>query len=382
MLRRLHIENFKSIDRLDFEPGRFNVLIGENGSGKSDVLEALAFAGAAADCDKLDRTFLKRLGFLPGDKESPGPASAPQKRPVRLTFEGESGEYGMRFTDENGVACKFWDQSTHKKSAELEAAFARIGQVCDEHPNEIIRRVVELAGAELQALRSRRKAESLASYVAYSPEASALRAFEREGQILPPGVAGEGLFKLLQALAADEKDPSRFAELKESLRLLDWFESIEVPALRGAMRASSAWLRDRFVPEAMSYFDQPSANHAFLFVLFYLALFVSSDTPRLFGIDNLDASLNPKLCRELTRRLAGLAKKYDKQVVVMTHNPAVLDGIDLNDDEQRLFVVRRGRKGDTKLRRVSAPQPVAGEPPINLSEAFLRGLLGGLPQSF
>jgi hypothetical protein len=44
--------------------------------------------------------------------------------------------------------------------------------------------------------------------------------------------------------------------------------------------------------------------------------------------------------------------------------------------------VRRGRKGDTKLRRVSAPQPVAGEPPIKLSEAFLRGLLGGLPQNF
>jgi hypothetical protein len=82
------------------------------------------------------------------------------------------------------------------------------------------------------------------------------------------------------------------------------------------------------------------------------------------------------------RRLVALAKKYDKQVLITTHNPAVLDGLDLNDDEQRLFVVYRNSEGHTKVRRATPPQPLGDEPPVKLSEAFLRGILGGLPQNF
>jgi predicted ATPase len=419
MLRRLHIENFKSIEQLDFEPGRFNVLIGENGSGKSNVLEALAFAGAAAG-DKLDHEFLKSRGLRVSDGKFMRSAFAPEKRPIRLVFEGGSGEHEMSVTEEEGSTYPRWKVGHNLPPEEVRAAIDRVGSDPEvvnplfDVPQELLDSLTRgvlghlresfaekgLPLSEQQALTqavrrgaasvlsaihervSKQRAEAIASYVVYSPEASALRTFEREGQIVPLGVAGEGLFKLLQVLAADEKDPSRFAELKENLRLLDWFESIEVPPATGGIQEQSVRLRDRFIPEEMGYFDQRSANEAFLFILFYLALFVSADTPRLFGIDNIDASLNPKTCRELTRRLTKLAKTYDKQVVVTTHNPAVLDGLDLNDDEQRLFVVRRGRKGDTKLRRVSPPQPVAGEPPIKLSEAFLRGLLGGLPQNF
>ena len=32
--------------------------------------------------------------------------------------------------------------------------------------------------------------------------------------------------------------------------------------------------------------------------------------------------------------------------------------------------------------RIMPPQPVGDEPPIRLSEAFVRGLLGGIPQNF
>ncbi|MBN2491311.1 MAG: AAA family ATPase [Planctomycetes bacterium] len=43
-MKRIHIENFRSIKRLDFEPGRYCVLIGENNSGKSNILRALNLA--------------------------------------------------------------------------------------------------------------------------------------------------------------------------------------------------------------------------------------------------------------------------------------------------------------------------------------------------
>lgn len=40
-ISRVHIENYRSIKTLDFEPGSYSVLIGENNAGKSNVLRAL-----------------------------------------------------------------------------------------------------------------------------------------------------------------------------------------------------------------------------------------------------------------------------------------------------------------------------------------------------
>lgn len=62
MLRRVHIRNFKSVADCEFELGRVNVIIGENGCGKTNLLEALAFAGAGAS-GKIDNEFLAGRGI-------------------------------------------------------------------------------------------------------------------------------------------------------------------------------------------------------------------------------------------------------------------------------------------------------------------------------
>ena len=62
LIRDISIENFKSITKLDLNLGRVNVLIGANGSGKSNILEAMAFASAAAN-DQLNNEFLAPRGI-------------------------------------------------------------------------------------------------------------------------------------------------------------------------------------------------------------------------------------------------------------------------------------------------------------------------------
>jgi predicted ATPase len=109
---------------------------------------------------------------------------------------------------------------------------------------------------------------------------------------------------------------------------------------------------------------------------------LSKTTPQFFAIDNIDAALNPKLCGELMRRLCELAKKYDKQVILTTHNPAILDGLNLSDPEQLLYSVYRDDQGHTKTRRIEAPKVRAGATPARLSDAFMHGLIGGLPKNF
>ena len=62
MITEIKINNFKSVQNLSLPLGRFNVLIGSNGSGKSNILEAITFAGAAS-ADKLDNEFLGSRGI-------------------------------------------------------------------------------------------------------------------------------------------------------------------------------------------------------------------------------------------------------------------------------------------------------------------------------
>lgn len=213
----------------------------------------------------------------------------------------------------------------------------------------------------------------------YVPENTFLRKFEEESQIEPLGIKGEGLFKLISTMQVENKD--EFQELVENLHLIDWFDGFEIP---NDLKFTEKRIRvkDRFLEEGLESFDQRSANEGFLFLLFYFALFISKYTPKFFAIDHIDSSLNPKLCSELIKTLVKLAKKYDKQVIFTTHNPAILDGLNLNDEDQRLLVVFRNMNGHTKIKRVLKRELPEGSTPIRLSEQFLRGYLGGLPKSF
>jgi energy-coupling factor transporter ATP-binding protein EcfA2 len=83
MIHHVRIENFKSVEKLTLELGRVNVFIGENGSGKSNVLEAIAFATAAAQ-DKLDNEFLAARGIR-----------VTEPRFMRAAFE-EGAQEGIR----------------------------------------------------------------------------------------------------------------------------------------------------------------------------------------------------------------------------------------------------------------------------------------------
>jgi len=213
----------------------------------------------------------------------------------------------------------------------------------------------------------------LSSFLIYTPTEEALRDLSRESHIEPIGLHGEGLFKLLSNLTEPQ-----LAELQKYLRLIHWFDGLQV--LHGAAPSLNAInIVDQYLDEGIAKFDQRSANEGFLFLLLYAALLVSSHTPKFFAIDNVDTALNPKLSAGVIRMFVEASKQHDRQVLLTTHNPGALDGLDVQDPEQRLFVVYRNLEGRTRIRRI---QRGAGENLPRLSEAFLQGNLGGLPNHF
>ena len=397
MLKEVRIQNYKSIQKLKLELGRVTVLIGENGCGKSNILEAIALASAAAD-DKLDNEFLVSRGIRVTEPKLMRSAFEKENLVKDICIELRANGKQFFFILENDNSS--YSQWVNKVNSLYDLASYAVETIVSN--NTIVYETLQKQDMEdkfiplseqekaLEKLlkklsTSKKEIKSLAQkyyvdkFIIYSPENQALRTFEKEGQIQPLGMNGEGLFKLLKVLSLDNQE--QLNEIKKKLQLIDWFQDFEAPP-NLSNSENSLQIKDRYLDPDLAYFDQKSSNEGFLFLLFYFALFISDITPKFFAIDNIDASLNPRLCRRLMQELVELAKKHDKQVIFTTHNPAVLDGLDLDDDEQRLFVIYRNQLGHTKARRILKPKPLEGQEPVKLSEAFLRGYIGGLPKNF
>ncbi len=376
MIRKIRINNYKSIPDLSLELGRVTVLIGANGSGKSNILEAIALASAVAQ-DKLDNEFLTSRGIRVTDARFMSSAFGDQvsDREIAISVEGNKDvKLDYRLRADHAASYPKWSRISPILARELQGQFE---QLILEHFRENGDKLQQFIAAYTTLLEVR--VGPLSGFLVYAPENSALRTFQSEGQILPLGIKGEGLFAHLKALSSEKYRP-RLDEIKSELGLIEWFEGFEIPDdLSPGER--SIRISDRYLPMD-ALFDQRSANEGFLFLLFYVTLLISPDTPAFFSIDNIDSSLNPKMCVALLKQMVALAKKYDKQVILTTHNPAVLDGLDLHDDEQRLLVVDRNKSGHTRVRRIDPPKPAPGQVPVALSEAFLRGYIGGLPNNF
>jgi predicted ATPase len=403
MIETIQIKNFKSVVDLSLDLGTFNVLIGENGCGKSNILEAIAF-GAAASADKLDYEFLGSRGIRATNPEFMFSAfsNGKKRKSITIDFQTDERDYAFDLVNETNNPKKWTNKNKKIAIEEIQKQINAIYLEDDEEKRNKIFRELDGDKAILStfsdAFKPLRKeqgyidffsnvyptilekafsSEEISNYIIYSPEQSSLRRFEETTQIYPLGIRGEGLFQYLKELALDKKSAKLLAYVKENLGLLDWYEGFDLPE-NLLKNETSLTIRDKYLHPSLQYFDQRSTNEGFLFLLFYSTLFISRTTPRFFAIDNIDASFNPKLCQQLTRNLASLAKKNKKQVIVTTQNPAILDGLNLKDNQQRLFVVRRNDEGHTKAKRIE----YKADRTMKLSEVWTSGFIGGLPENF
>ncbi len=400
MITEIKINNFKSVQELTLPLGRFNVLIGANGSGKSNILEAIAFGGAAS-ADKLDNEFLGSRGIRTASAKLMKSAFLKENPPMSISvgFSGESIKVELSINQDSGPVLK-WKTieeleldnnlnslayAYHKKKTgvrvgdfDLSEFFKRLMQEeIDENKEEQkgfnkVRKILTESKVLDQVQRVDNFHIWISNFIIYSPEISSLRKFEEESQIQPLGVKGEGLFYVLQVFYENYGEET-INELRKYLHVIEWFDDFEAVFDKVSGR-SSLVVKDRHMPDVT--LNQHNVNEGFLFLLFYISLIISKETPAFFAIDNIEASFHPKLCEELIRNLVALAKKHDKQIILTTHNPFVLDGLDLNDPEQKLFVVRRNADGETIADSIDkAPSK------IKLSEAWMRGYIGGQPET-
>lgn len=404
MVKSIEIKNFKSIVHLKMDLGRINVIIGENGCGKTNILEAFAFASAASQ-DKLDNEYLLSRGIrLPNSKfikpafediESPrtieiAVAESLSTVDTKVQFDNSDKRWkDVSTLDSERNVMELMRQKLERMVNANENLSINSKKQLNKKDNEelvkwleslyekVISDLIESKNEKFKEglLDELSKRKSLPTFLIFTPNDVLLREQNREAVIKPFGVHGEGLFSFLKEQM--DKEKGLFEKLYHGLQMLDWFDGINIPKEQ-LSNESRLMIGDRYLKKTLHFFDQRSANEGFLYLLFYLTLFNSKESPYFFAIDNIETSLNPRLCMHLVSYLIKAAKENGKQVIFTTHNPYVLDALDLKDEEQRLFVARRNIDGHTHINRIT----YKGNRTQKLSTVWMNGYIGGLPDNF
>ncbi len=390
MLRKVKIENYKSVVDQTLELGLINVVIGANGCGKSNLLEAIALAGLSCSGALLPELFDSRGIRLTDNRFMRSAFEDVDEEFISVkveTSDGDESVYRIHYNTEQKPAQ--WEDVVEEETKTLLSSIQESGSQFKVKDLKAFLEQMSKKMGDKHALNvslyerdnhslvlAKPKVNGLRNFTIYSLEETELRSLDQ----MPStklGRTGKGLLPYLKELSKTEDGIKILNEVKENLMVIDWFEDLEMPE-SALSQDSTLKLKDRYVDETLDFFDQRSANEAFLYLLFYFTLFVSDETPSFFAIDNIESSLNPKLCKLVVSKLAELAEKHHKQVILTTHSPFVLDGLDELSEKKRLLVVSRNSDGYTVVNQIKGDKSRS----IPLSEAWLKGYIGGLPNNF
>jgi hypothetical protein len=405
MLKKISIRGFKSLYNLqDLEIGQVNVFIGANGAGKSNLLEAFGMLGAAAAGRADARNLLERglRHSIPALYKTA--LKGAEASFVILKASGDwdeiSAEYEVQLnrSPESPVDAwgyekeRLWQKNSEILERELTKSilFSPFKQrEIGHHPHRrgLFGFLVN-AGSKAFEDATIHLHTLLSSYAIFTPATPVLRGIQPDPVPLDPlGLLGGRLAEAIEDIL-DLKN-RRFGRLglDEVLNLLGWPEGFDitapsrellspnVPSLRSVVR-----FKDQRMQEKRSRLSGYDADEGSLHILFILLSALHPRTPPFFAIDNFGHAISPQTVKRLTRQFCRLMLESEppRQVLLTTHNPMVLDGLNLSDERIRLFVAERSDADiGTKVSRVRFSDKISEfeEKGISLSMMWANGLL-------
>jgi len=395
MLSLIEVKRFKSLVQLRLELGRVNVFIGANGSGKSNILEAIGVLGAAAFGRVDDETLLRR-GVRPGlpqlyKTQFPGLERVPH---IFLRGRAASGaDYRVSLWNPQDDPNPAWQFKTEKLTDDA-------GKTIETRDPREGKRNREQGKVALAMFRLETDAPALVlvdllrAYGIHTPNTPVLRGLVQDLQSREPvGLAGGRLPESIEELLhLSLKDADVAARLDQVRSLVDWASdfsaaaSVDVPLSPSAARSRLVVrFLDKFMSRERNVLTGYDASEGALYVLYCAALALHPKSPRFLALDNLDQAINPVLARKLIELLCSwLADAVPpRQWLVTCHNPAILDGLPLDQPNVRLFSVDRDSAGHTTVRVIDLAEAVRARPSEEwtLSRMWMNGLLGGVPNA-
>lgn len=390
-INQISIRDFKALKDVSFSPGFVNVFVGANGSGKSTLLEAIGVLSAAMT-DRVDGNSLSRKGVR---------LSAPNL--YKSAFKGSTRSQTISFdiqwnTEDEEIPFKYsvhlnvpaednaWRYHSETLLRGDDRVWGRSGRSKENYDRYVS---MMLTNQSDNLARIRPAVEPFRDYAIYQPFTAALRGTVPDPQqAIPMGLGGGRLAEAFEEILRQEDGETflgRDVSLEDVLDIIDWAEDVTVASptkerVNSAVPVSRRVIefRDCYLQDKMR-FTAYDASEGALYVLFLYCLAIHPKAPLVFAVDNFDHAMHPRLAMKVMRRISELAVKQRKTVFLTTHNPLVLDGLDLSNDGIRLFTLNRSaQSGHVSVKRIKITNDLVQERQP-LSRLWTSGRIGGVP---
>ncbi|HEX3998796.1 MAG TPA: AAA family ATPase [Pirellulales bacterium] len=343
-LLKLHIENFRSLRNVAWEPGDLNVLIGPNAGGKSNLIRAIQLLSSAASGNPGDN--IVRQGGL----ASLAWGGTERFIGFNVTTVGKatpSGEEEVRYTYTFGITREDYPSNYFVAPEFLERTTGGLGiQLIERYPGSASlkdgtgREVRALALSELDreetllsaavhpmtGLQDLRELERFFSRLAtYQEFRTDSRAAVRRAEISrrEPIVSADGsnLVSVLHTLYSDNStfesdiNDAMFAAFGDEFVKLVFSPNAADQRIQFKVRWKSL---DNPVPAS-------DLSDGTLRYLYLLAILANPNPPPLIAIDEPETGLHPRMMTFIAEFAAEAARRT--QVVFTTHSAAFLDAL-------------------------------------------------------
>lgn len=321
MISKFSLRNFKCHRDTQLELGRFTMLVGDNASGKTSVLDALALQASIGD----NPVRVLRGILAPEDLLRRGSDEA-----IILSSEGVRGG-------------QFWKTAFTLQVKSAESAGAKPVKSWE------LTVAGEFEGASFSASASGsdgggnrlgtwdRLEKTLGTAVVYrlQPDRIANAAYSNQPDTR---IEADGTNTAVALAAMKLGDDETFQRIEDAMRKL-------VPSMR-RIRIRPATVHRRTTGDdivgSKLYFDflnapgipAHGASHGTLILVALLAILHGSNPPNVILLDDFDHALHPRAQMELVRmirQLLALDEFGDMQIVMTTHSPYTLDEVDPSD---------------------------------------------------
>jgi predicted ATPase len=396
-LVKLAADNFRSLRQVDVDLGDFNVLVGPNASGKSNLLDLIRFIGDSVRTD-LGPAIDLRGGFeaicfraakrrrihirvLTNVTSYSSPTALDDYqlefwigksagRATRFLVREESFKFkrtktrGRRITIDGSKVEVVDEGSGGKEKSESRAllradslGLSTLPRLSDEAGGTQIREIAELFSAfrvyDIDVAAARRPAP-VTSDTRLAADASNLAAF---------------LLRL-------RNDKEQFARLVDDARaFVPGLDELHFVSIGGSDEAVAVEIEELALPGRTPL---SHASFGTIRALALLALLYDPQPPRLTCVEEIDHGLHPYVFDRLTDRLREASKRT--QLIVATHSPAFVNRL----KPCELIVCERDPEtGGSVIPAISGEQVeevAAQAAELGLGELWFSGTLGGVPE--
>ncbi len=335
MIKNINIKNYKSILDTSFHLSPFTLLIGANGTGKSNFFQ-----------------FLKAVSEVLNDR--------PFNLPKHINYNSLEQEY--IFTDEKQRILKLINQQDDQHSETLHFNFQIDNESDVMNFDEIKKNIRYKQHPLISILRN-------VSIFSLNPE----NAGRQEDLVSNPVVLeeGSGVVQVLDALKTGDRE-DLFDKIEYTLS--QFISEIEKLSFLPNKNVKQLQVREKFISTPVPV---SQLSDGVKLALILITIVFQERPPSLICIEEIDRGLHPRLFGKIVELCFNMANRDNMpQIIATTHNPYLIDQFKDNEDAIVISEKIEGKTFFTSLNeRLANIKP--GEEP--LGELWYSGYVGGIP---